>query len=115
MIPHLGDNQQYISFPPCPYGLTGNKANKLVPVATHGDGCTVRSEHMLDCRNLELCDAYPGVGPSTVRDLESRLGCDMEIGGGDNGMEKYFVWTIRAKAGLGRIDLTQIGKDNKRY
>jgi hypothetical protein len=34
VIPHLQDNQQYNSFPPCPYGLTGDKANKLASITT---------------------------------------------------------------------------------
>lgn len=34
MIPHLRDNQQYISFSPRARGLTGNKANKRASGAT---------------------------------------------------------------------------------
>jgi len=71
IIPHLEDNQQFISFPPCPYGLTGDKANKLAYVATHGGGCTERSEHMLDVETLNCVTPTRGlvggmgVGPST--------------------------------------------------
>ena len=41
MIPHLQDNQQYqqyISFPPCPCGLTVDKAKKLAAEGRQDDG-----------------------------------------------------------------------------
>lgn len=59
MIPHLQDNQQYISFPPCPYGLTGDEANKAAPcIHPHGDGRGLRSERMLDVETLREHGAH---------------------------------------------------------
>lgn len=54
VIPHLQDNQQYISFSPRPYGLTGDKANKLASAATGDDGHAARSERTPNIETLTV-------------------------------------------------------------